>query len=196
LQTQQQQSSTGSATGNNHVTSLSDIIDDIDEPYPQERKRPPRKTPIPDVMPAPHYREESADTYQSPTVTRKKVKHATRQLDLNYPTDQYKPDVGISSIRHNPPKGVGHQKMAYSSLKDIPSSNEEYDQSDNEEEDINVMGGEILDDDLDSILGDDPSIDPQIKKGIKSVQGVDKKEAMDSVKKVAMEMQRLRENED
>ena len=177
------------------ITSLDEIIDDMEDEneYPAESKRPPKKSPIPLKMPAPPQPRNEYNPQQSNPPQRKKVKHALRQTDLNFPTDQYKPDVGISSIRHNPPKGVGHNKLAYSSLKDLP----QYEEDESEEDDdMNITGGELLEDDLDDILNEDQTMDPQITKNSKnSKNNVDKKEAMDSVKKAAMEMQRSRENE-
>ena len=84
--------------------------------------------------------------------------------------------------------------MARSSLGDIsiPARQEP-------EPTTNIMDdledGELIGEDLDDMLDEDPTMDPSIKKSM-SNKTIDKKESMDAVKRIAMEMQQGREMDD
>lgn len=97
---------------------------------------------------------------------------------------------GLSSARNLPPKGLGHAKMATSSLNRVEDNNIEEEDND----DLEINDGELLGEDLDTF--EDESIDPVITKNINN-KGIktDKKETMDSVKRAAMEMQKMRESD-
>lgn len=102
---------------------------------------------------------------------------------------------GITSARVYPKKGTGHNGMAYSSLSTVKDTTDEEDENDFDLEDVN--GGEMLDDDIDDIFNGDNTIDPAIKNNISTSKSkVDKKDLMDNVKRVAMEMQKMREEND
>ena len=61
---------------------------------------------------------------------------------------------------------------------------------------MKVYGGEILDDELDDMLDEDPTLDPVIRDNIgNSSIKTDKKESMMNVKKAAEDMARIREQE-
>lgn len=180
------------------VTPLSTILGEAPEQedqYPSESKRPPRRSPIPDRPPVPRQDDEDMSSLIDDSATRmggvrSKVRHATRPIDSRSIPEQDPPEVGLSSVRHLPPKGVGHAGMAQSSLKEVPQSNPRPRLSMQQ-----VAGGEVLDDDLDDMLDEDPTLDPQIRSVASGSRNVDKKVSMDSVKKAAMEMQKMRESE-
>lgn len=176
------------------VTSLSSIIEDDEQSseFPQESKQPPRRSPIPDKMPVPPIEETVHE--EIPNSIRAKIRRANRPIDNHDEIfEQERPDVGLSSARSLPSKGVGHENMARSSLnQSIPHPNQQ-----NKKQQIQISGGEVLDDELDDMLDDDPTIDPLIRTSMNSNKNgsVDKKDSMNSVKKAAEEMKRMREDE-
>ena len=185
VHTKQQSQQTTTST----VTPLADILPPTSEdPYPSESKRPPRKSPIPNKLPVPIQDDEDMSSMVDDSATRMgavrtKVRHASRPIDdgMNI-QEQEPPEVGMSSVRNYPPKGVGHEGMAYSSLKQIEQ------QPKRNQPPMKISGGEMLDDELDDLLEDSNT-------SSSSKQQVDRKEAMNSVKKAAEEMKRMRENE-
>jgi hypothetical protein len=188
----QQQSFQKSASSS--VTQLTDILDDTpQEEYPEESKRPPRRSPIPDRMPVPKNEDDDdmsslvEDNNTNMNGVRKKVRHANRPVDHPIP-EQERPDVGLSSARNFPTKGLGHENMGQSSLSQIPSQPPQ-----KRSQNMNVSGGEMLDDELDEMLNEDSTMDPQIKKA--KGGSMDKKEALANVKKAAMEMMEMRKAE-
>lgn len=169
---------------NTTVTQISDLLGDEDQQeYPSESKRPPRRSPIPDKLPIPIDDEEEymSDERNTKGVRRTKVRSVNRPIDDHARIPhQEPPEVGMSSSRNYPMKGVGHDSLAHSSLKQ-PSIQKK------RNEPMQISGGEMLDDDE----FDDEDDDQPVKSGHKP----DKKAAMDSVKKAAMEMQKMRESE-
>lgn len=183
------------------VTQLTDILDESEEsgeenPYPSESKRPPRVSPIPERMPVPRDDEDMStliddDDSQTSSV-RTKVRHANRPPDNHIP-EQQRPDVGLSSARNFPTKGLGHEGMANSSLKQIPSYPKQ-----RREAPMQVSGGEMLDDELDDMLNEDLTMDPQIRNMNSNKSGggsIDRGEQMKNVKMAAAEMAKMREAE-
>jgi hypothetical protein len=144
--------------------------------------------------------QSSRNRQSQPSSQRTKVKAVPRRGDILPPHTEM-PEMGRSTLRNQVPKGVGHEKMARSSLGeiDISSSNKQQPPMGNNQPEFSGMedleDGEIVGEDLDDILNEDPTLDPDIKKSIAS-KSVDKKESMDSVKRLAMEMQQGREIEE
>jgi hypothetical protein len=171
-------------------TSLEDVIETSqhykqDSQYPSEGKYPPKRSPIPDILPTPIDDDDEEDKVNEieDNATRlggvrSKIRGATRPMDEMIP-EQERPDVGMS-IRPQLPKGKGHEKLAISSLSQIPT------QQPARRDTIRKKDIEILDDIEDL---DDFDIDPPMK------TKPDKKESMDSVKKAAAEMAKMREEE-
>ncbi len=131
---------------------------------------------------------------------RTKVKNINRPMMMQ-PLEEDRPEpsnIGMSSVRSYPIKGIGHSKLAHSSLK----TNDEDDDNEEEEKLEPIDGGEMLEE-LDDILDEfetDQNIDPIIKSSIRKRNNqdpkIDKKESMNSVKKMAEDMKRMRESED
>ncbi|MDD4930528.1 MAG: hypothetical protein PHG66_00035 [Candidatus Colwellbacteria bacterium] len=127
------------------------------------------------------------------SAVRSKVRQAGRPMDDHRQRikEQDPPDVGLSSARSYPTKGVGHDGLARSSLgADIkrPSNKPKQKQ-------MPISGGEMLDDELDDMLEEDATMDPIIR-DVGKTGRTDKKEAMMNVKKAAEEMKRMREMEE
>lgn len=180
------------------VTQITDVLDEQEsqeDDYPSESKRPPRRSPISDRMPVPRDEEEDMSSLVDDNTTRRtKVRHANRPADNhNSIPEQQRPDVGLSSARNFPTKGLGHEEMANSSLKQIPN------QPKRRSAPMQVSGGEMLDDELDDMLNEDVNMDPQIRSNMNANSGkigsIDRKEQMDNVKKAASEMAKMRETE-
>ena len=172
------------------LTSISSLVQE-DSEYPSESKRLPKKVSFPDRMPAPEdFRSDPIDKMGTPIEDidaserlglRKKIRNAARPSE-SFIEPIEPPDVGISSIRYKPKKGIGHEGLARSSLGEIPNKRVK--------ENINVAGGEMLDD-LDDMF--DSNIDPQIT-STNSKGQIDRKVHMDNVKRAASEMAKARED--
>jgi len=181
---QPQQSMTpGGSRGGSNVTPLSEILgpsiggEDEDD---EEKEIEP-------LLP-------EQDESSRHSAVRSKVRQAQRPMDDHRQRikEQDPPDVGLSSARSYPTKGVGHEGLARSSLgADIkkPSGGKP------KQKDIPISGGEMLDDDLDEMLEEDATMDPIIR-DVGKTGRTDKKEAMMNVKKAAEEMKRMREMEE
>lgn len=190
------------------VTPLSEILGmaaggngEDDEKYNvTEGKRAPQKSPVT----GPSYDEENEE-YETDLSTlvdesssrhsavRSKVRQAGRPMDDQRQRikEQDPPEVGLSSARSYPTKGVGHDSLARSSLgADIkrPSNKPK-------QKSMPISGGEMLDDELDDMLDEDATMDPIIR-DVGKTGRTDKKEAMMNVKKAAEEMKRMREMEE
>lgn len=180
--------------------------------FPPESKRLPRRNPIPEKMPIPRDRRmEDTRMERDEDVTdmgnliddsddrmnagvRSKIRGANRPMEMRIP-EQDPPEVGISSARNYPMKGIGHEGLARSSLSQIPPQKPQQRQ----QIPIQIAGGEMLDDELDDMLDEDPTMDPQIRESMNSGKNgykPDRKETMDSVKKAAAEMAKMREMEE
>lgn len=92
---------------------------------------------------------------------------------------------GISSLRNRPVKGIGHEKMAHSSLSSVIDMGEE---NPPPKSTNNNLGMDIIED-IDDIENMENEIDTEELLGV----SVDKKESMDNIKKAALEMQKMRE---
>lgn len=126
------------------------------------------------------------------SAVRSKIRRAERPMDDHTRIKQQNPpDVGLSTARNYPTKGMGHGELAHSSLGSDIKTNQKPHQK---QKALPIMGGEMLDDDLDEMLDEDVTIDPIIRNIGKS-GSTDKKEAMMNVKKAAEEMMRMREQE-
>lgn len=135
---------------------------------------------------------ESKPTHSS---VRSKIRRAERPMDTgNRIAEQDHSEHGLSSSRVHFTKGSGHEGLAVSSLgADIkkPSQKQKF-----KPQQMKVSGGEILDDELDDMLDQDPTLDPVIRDNIgNSSLKPDKKESMMNVKKAAEEMMRIRDQE-
>lgn len=176
------------------VTPISQLDMKSSNDYPSERKQPPIRSPIPDKLPVPPQDDDLASAIDDSATriggVRSKVRHANRPIESTRIREQDPPEVGISSIRNAPIRGLGHENMAHTSLKDVTGSKPKPKNTP-----ISISGGEMLDDELDDMLDEDPTLDVEIR-STKKAQYMDKKEAMDSVKKAAMEMQKMRSLEE
>lgn len=91
---------------------------------------------------------------------------------------------GISSLRNRPTKGIGHEKMAHSSLSSVIDMDVEKPTS----KSVSSLGMDVIED-IDDIESMGDEIDTEELLGV----SVDKKESMDNIKKAALEMQKMRE---
>ena len=129
------------------------------------------------------------------SAVRSKIRRAERPMDTgNRIVQQNHSENGLSSSRVHFNKGDGHHGLAVSSLgADIKKSSQKQKQPPKL---MKVYGGEILDDELDDMLDEDPTLDPVIRDNIgNSSIKTDKKESMMNVKKAAEDMARIREQE-
>lgn len=173
-----------------------------------EGKRAPQKSPVT----GPSYgsqQEEENEEYETDlqhiqsldqvddassrhSAVRSKIRRAERPMDdFRRIKEQDPPEVGLSSARSYPVKGMGHDNLATSSLgADIKRG-----PAPPKKKMMPISGGEMLDDELDDMLDEDATMDPIIRDVGKSSRS-DKKEAMINVKKAAEEMKRMREMEE
>lgn len=142
-----------------------------------------------ETIPEQQSNQEVNEDYTEQNV-RSKIRRAERPMDTNtiIPFDDH--EIGLSSARTRPIRGMGHDNLATSSLgSDISSSKSTKPSklSQNIQHIMDISEGEMIDDGLDDMLEEDATMDPVIK-GVKNSKS-------DDVKKVAEEMMRIRDEQ-
>lgn len=119
---------------------------------------------------------------------RSKIRRAERPMDTNtiIPFEESQ-EIGLSSARTRPIRGMGHDNLATSSLGSDISSSKNTKKPTNIQHIMDISEGEMIDDGLEDMLEEDATMDPVIK-GVKNSKS-------DDVKKVAEEMMRIRDEQ-